>query len=215
MRHLTAPAPAAVGESGERGEHAELDVSFERDAMPLLDQLYGATLRFTRDRADAGELVLETYVKAVNAFESFEPGTSLRVWLYRILVEGHLERCRRRERWVGRPRIGDLTGRQLARASLARSTQLRSAEPQALRRLPDGAVKAALEELPHDLRIAVYLADVEGFAYDEIAYIVDTTIGTVICRLRRGRRQLRELLRHAAGFGPSDSTGESPARTAK
>jgi RNA polymerase sigma-70 factor (ECF subfamily) len=199
MRHLTAPAPPATGDPGERGEGVDLDVSFERDAMPLLDQLYGAALRFTRDRADAGELVLETYVKAVNAFGSFEPDTGLRVWLYRILVEGHLERSRRRERWVGRPRIGDLTARQLVRAGVHTSTELRSTEAQALGRLSDGAVKAALEELPQDLRIAVHLADVEGFAYDEIAYILDTTVGTVICRLRRGRRQLRELLRHAAG----------------
>jgi RNA polymerase sigma-70 factor (ECF subfamily) len=214
MRHLTAPAPPAAGDPGERGEGVDLDVSFERDAMPLLDQLYGAALRFTRDRADAGELVLETYVQAVNAFGSFEPGVGLRVWLYRILVEGHRERCRRRERWVGRPWTGDLTGRQLARAAPTSSTQLRSAEAQALGRLSDGAVKAALEELPQDLRIALYLADVEGFAYSEIAYIVDAPIGAVISRLDRGRRHMRELLRHAAGFSPVESPA-SPARTVK
>jgi RNA polymerase sigma-70 factor, ECF subfamily len=200
MSHVAAPAPPAVGDPHERGDvGGELDVSFERHVMPLLDQLYGAALRFTCDRADAGELVLESYAKAYNAFGSLDPDTSPRAWLYRILVQGHLERCRRRERWVGQPGTGDMTGRQLVRAGVHTSTELRSIEAETPQRLPDGAVKAALEELPQDLRIAVHLADVDCFAYGEIAYIVDTTIGTVICRLRRGRRQLRELLRHAAG----------------
>lgn len=200
MRQPAAPAPPAAGDPRERGDAGvELNVSFERDVMPLLDQLYGAALRFTGDRAAAGELVLETCTRAYNAFGSFESGTRLRVWLYRILVDGHLERCQQVGRRAGRQCTGDMTGRQLVRAGGQNRTGLASAEVQALLRLPGGAVKAAVEELPEELRIAVYLADVEGFAYAEIAYIVGTSPGTVIARLHRGRRRLRELLRRAAG----------------
>jgi RNA polymerase sigma-70 factor (ECF subfamily) len=200
MRQPAAPAPPSAGDPRERRDAGiQLDVRFERDAMPLLDQLYGAALRFTGDRAAAGELVLETYTKACNAFGSFESGTSLRVWLYRILVDGHLERPRPGGRQAGRQRTWDMTGRQLGPAGEHNWTELRPAEVDALVRLPGGAVKAALEELPEALRMAVYLADVEGFAYAEIAYIVGSSPGTVIARLHRGRRRLRELLRRAAG----------------
>ncbi|HEX3826446.1 MAG TPA: sigma-70 family RNA polymerase sigma factor [Sporichthyaceae bacterium] len=200
MRQPAAPAPPTGGDPREWGDaRVELEVRFERDAMPMLDRLYGAALRFTGDRAEAAELILETYVKAYQAFGSVECDTSLRAWLYRILVDGHLDRCRRQGHRPGRQRTGETSGRQFTWRCGPNWTGLPSAEAQALVQLPVRAVKDALEKLPDDFLMAVYLADVEGFAYAEIAYIMSTSPGTVICRLRRGRRRLRDLLRHAAG----------------
>jgi RNA polymerase sigma-70 factor (ECF subfamily) len=116
MRQLAAPAPPAAGEPRERGDAGlELDVRFERDAMPLLDQLYGAALRFTGDRAEAAELILETCAKAYKTFGCYQSGTSLRAWLFRILVDGHLDRGRRQGHRAGRRRTRDMSGSQLLR----------------------------------------------------------------------------------------------------
>lgn len=180
----------------------ERERRFETDAMPYLDQLYGAALRMTRNPSDAEDLVQETFAKAYAAFGQFKRGTNLKAWLYRILTNTFINTYRKKQRAPKESDSDSIEDWQIHRAASHTSTGLRSAETEALDALGDSEVKEALAQLQDDFRLAVYLADVEGFAYKEIAEIMDTPIGTVMSRLHRGRAQLRDLLAdHARSLG--------------
>jgi RNA polymerase sigma-70 factor, ECF subfamily len=168
---------------------------FTELAMEHMPALYSAALRMTRNPSDAEDLVQETYLRAYRGFGGFTEGTNLRAWLYRILTNTYINSYRAAKR---RPEIADVEDVEdlylYHRLSSADGSPSRSAEEEALASFTDDEVKAAIESLPEAFRMAVLLADVEGFSYKEIAEITDVPIGTVMSRIHRGRRALQKAL---------------------
>ncbi|WP_297588296.1 sigma-70 family RNA polymerase sigma factor [uncultured Corynebacterium sp.] len=182
----------------------DLKNRFTEEAMPLLDQLYGGALRMTRNPQDAEDLVQETYLKAYKAFDRFTPGTNLKAWLYRIMTNTYINTYRKKQRRPLVTSADDVTDNQLYTSSSHDSTGLESAEVEALKQMPNSRISEALNSLNEDYRMVVYYADVEGLAYKEIADVMDIPLGTVMSRLHRGRKQLREMLKdvaHDQGIG--------------
>ncbi|MEX2487793.1 MAG: sigma-70 family RNA polymerase sigma factor [Nitriliruptoraceae bacterium] len=165
---------------------------FEAEALPYLDRLYSAAIRYTRNPTDAEDLVQETIAKAFRAFHQFEPGTNLRAWLYRVLHTTYISMYRKAQRRPQESLQDEIDDYSLYddvhRAGGA------NVEREVLASITADEVKQALADLPETFRIAVYLADVEGFTYQEIAEIMDTPVGTVMSRLHRGRKTLQKAL---------------------
>ncbi len=170
--------------------------TFADQAMEHMPSLYAAAMRMTRNKSDAEDLVQETYLKAYRAFGSFQEGTNLRAWLYRILTNTFINIYRAKKRRPDESDLDDVEDLYLYRrlGGLEAAQAGRSAEDEVLDQITEGEVKAAIEALPEQFRMAVLLADVEGFQYKEIAEILDIPIGTVMSRLHRGRRGLQKSL---------------------
>jgi len=173
-------------------------VNFEADAMQFAPQLYSAALRMTRNPVDAEDVVQETFLKAYRAYGSFQEGTNLKAWLYRILTNTYINRYRKAQRRPSEVELGELQDLYLFRRLGEQSGASESAESEVLEQFVDSDVIEALESLPDNFRMPVLLADVEGFAYKEIAEMLEIPIGTVMSRLHRGRKALQKKLWHVA-----------------
>lgn len=189
---------------------------FEQQALPLLDQLYGGALRLTRNPADAEDLVQETYIKAFQAFDGFTQGTNLKAWMYRIMTNLYITNYRKAQRRPTQTSAEEITDYQLLSSASHESQGLESAEVEALKKLPTSEISEALNALSEDYRMVVYYADVEGLAYKEIAEIMGVPLGTVMSRLHRGRKKLRDALKDVArerGIGIADEKRTQTAGT--
>ena len=188
-----------------------LRARFERDVLPLLPSLYGAALRMTRNPADAEDLVQETYLRGFRSFHTFQEGTNLRAWLFRILTNAYINRYRAKQRRPIESDLGELEELYLYRrlGSMETAAASQSAEDQFLDLFTDDEVKQALENLPDNFRLPVILADVEGFSYKEIAEMLDIPIGTVMSRLHRGRKAMQRAL-----YGFAEARGLTAAQPA-
>lgn len=193
--------------------------AFAAEAMQYAPQLYSAALRMTRNKADAEDLVQETYLRGFRSFATFEEGTNLRAWLFRILTNTYINSYRAKQRRPIESDIADVEDLYIYRRVGLFDQNAMSAEDQVFDLFTDDEVKAALEELPEAFRMPVLLADVEGFAYKEIAEMLDVPIGTVMSRLHRGRKAMhKRLYEFAQARGlvqplpePAPENPESPA----
>jgi len=193
------PAQAPQPRPGHVPHMPDREARFEREVTPLMGQLYPAALRMTRNPSDAEDLVQETLAKAFAAFHQFQPGTNLRAWLHRILANTFINNYRKKRREP----VQDL-GADLQDDSHVGGDPLlppaQSAEAEALEQLADSDILQALRELPAEFRVAIYLADIEGYPYRQIADMMGIPIGTVMSRLHRGRAKLKQrLVGHAPG----------------
>jgi len=171
---------------------------FEREAMQFAPQLYSAALRMTRNPADAEDIVQETFLKAYRAFDSFQEGTNLKAWLYRILTNTYINKYRKQQRRPQEVELGELQDLYLYRRLGDASGASVSAEKEVLDAFVDEDIVEAIESLPENFRMPVLLADVEDFSYKEIAEMLDIPIGTVMSRLHRGRKALQRKLWNVA-----------------
>ncbi len=186
---------------------------FAEQAMPLMDGLYGAALRMTRNPSDAEDLVQETYLKAYRGFGGFTEGTNLKAWMYRILTNSYINIYRKKQRRPNETDLGEVEDLYLYRrlGGLEAARTGRSAEDLLMDTFAEAEIVDALDELPEAYRIAVLLADVEEFSYKEIAEILDVPIGTVMSRLHRGRKAMQKSLFEFAesrGLLPSEVVSE-------
>jgi RNA polymerase sigma-70 factor (ECF subfamily) len=193
-------ASSTVDLDAQAGREAdgELSARFQSDVIPLLEPLYHHAMRMTRNHADAEDLLQETMVNAYAGFRTFEPGGNIHAWLHRILINTYISSYRKQQRRPLQHPIDDVVGARLGANAQHLASGLRSAEEQALERLGDNQIRAAMRALPEQFRLAVYYADVEGFRSREIADLMRTPVGTVMSRLHRGRRLLRRLLADGA-----------------
>jgi RNA polymerase sigma-70 factor, ECF subfamily len=189
-----------------RASNSELSARFQREAFPLLNPLYRRALWITHNQEDAEDLLQDTMVSAYTSFHSFRPGTNLKAWLNRIMTNTYINGYRKKQRQPAQYPTEEITDAQLALNAKHSPTGLRSAEDEALERLPDNTFEAAMRALPETFRTTVYYSDVVGLRYKEIAEITDTTVGTVMSRLHRGRRRLRTLLEQQAANHASGTT---------
>ena len=172
--------------------------SFEAQALPIMPQLYGAALRWTRNPSDAEDLVQETFAKAFVAWEKFEQGTNLKAWLFRIMTNTHINLYNKKAKDKAKTALDDLEDWQVGQGESVTARASRSAEIEAMENLPSLAIKNALDQIPEEFRMVVYYAVVEGLPYQEIADIMGTPVGTVMSRLHRGKKLLRTLLQDYA-----------------
>lgn len=186
---------AARNERVDSGLSAEDLERFEQEALPLADTLYGGALRMTRNPADAADLVQETFLRAFRSWRQFEPGTNLKAWMYRILTNLYISSYRSKKKQPQMVQAADSADFDLYQTLMTyRPRSARSAESIVLESLGDEDIQQKLSELSDDFRIAVVLADIEGFSYKEIAEMLDVPIGTVMSRLHRGRKALQKSL---------------------
>jgi len=166
--------------------------------LPIMPQLYGAALRWTRNPSDAEDLVQETFAKAFVAWEKFEQGTNLKAWLFRIMTNTHINLYNKKAKDKAKTALDDLEDWQVGQGESVTARASRSAEIEAMENLPSLAIKNALDQIPEEFRMVVYYAVVEGLPYQEIADIMGTPVGTVMSRLHRGKKLLRTLLQDYA-----------------
>ena len=210
---MNSPATTHVTESATGpDEPGDFDRSrFEEEAIPYMRRLYPAALRLTRNHCDAEDLIQETFAKAFLAYHQFNQGTNLKAWLHRILITTFYSACRKREREPAQVLAADVRETADCRDRLMQYS--RSAELEALDNLTDSGVMRALGDLPDSFKAAVYLADVQGYRYSEIADIMGTPLGTVMSRIHRGREMLRMKLRSNVAAERATHLTAAPARS--